>query len=91
VLEAASVGPGGSRLAGRRTITDSELVARALSGSEDAFRTLVVRYQRPVYGLIVRMVRERELAEDLSQDVFLKAYRALASYDPRRKFSRWLF
>jgi RNA polymerase sigma-70 factor, ECF subfamily len=75
----------------RPAITDPELVARALAGSEDAFRTLVVRYQRPVYGLIVRMVRDRELAEDLSQDVFLKAYRALASYDSRRKFSSWLF
>jgi RNA polymerase sigma-70 factor, ECF subfamily len=37
------------------------------------------------------MVRERELAEDLSQEVFLKAYRALGSYDSRRKFSSWLF
>jgi RNA polymerase sigma-70 factor (ECF subfamily) len=90
-LEAASAGPGGSRLSGRRTITDSELVARALAGSEDAFRSLVLQYQRPVFGLIVRMVRDRELAEDLSQEVFLKAYRALDSYDPRRKFSSWLF
>jgi RNA polymerase sigma-70 factor (ECF subfamily) len=90
VLEAASVGPGGSRLTGRLTITDSELVARVLAGAEDAFRTLVLRYQRPVYGLIVRMVRERELAEDLSQEGFLMAYRALDSYGPRRKFSSWL-
>ena len=37
------------------------------------------------------MVRQRELAEDLSQEVFLKAYRALSSYDPSRKFSSWLF
>jgi RNA polymerase sigma-70 factor (ECF subfamily) len=66
-------------------------VARVLGGSEDAFRTLVLRYQRPVYGLIVRMVRERELAEDLAQEVFLKAYRALDSYDHQRKFSSWLF
>jgi len=51
----------------------------------------VVRYQRPVFGLIVRMVRDRELAEDLGQEVFLKAFRALESYDPRRRFSSWLF
>jgi RNA polymerase sigma-70 factor, ECF subfamily len=62
-----------------------------LAGSEDAFRTLVLRYQKPVYGLIVRMVRDRELAEDLSQEVFLKAYRALDTYDHQRKFSSWLF
>ena len=51
----------------------------------------MLRYQQPVFGLIVRMVRNRELAEDLSQEVFLKAYRALASYDASRKFSSWLF
>jgi RNA polymerase sigma-70 factor (ECF subfamily) len=44
-----------------------------------------------VYGLIVRMVRDRELAEDLAQDVFFKAYRALDTYDHQRKFSSWLF
>ena len=44
-----------------------------------------------MYGLIVRMVRERELAEDLAQEVFLKAYRALDTYDHQRKFSSWLF
>ena len=44
-----------------------------------------------MFGLIVRMVRNRELAEDLSQEVFIKAYRALASYDSSRKFSSWLF
>ena len=51
----------------------------------------MLRYQGPVFGLIVRMVRNRELAEDLSQEVFLKAYRALASFDVERKFSSWLF
>ncbi|MEE2775748.1 MAG: sigma-70 family RNA polymerase sigma factor [Acidobacteriota bacterium] len=76
---------------GRQKITGAELVARALSGSEDAFRILVDQYQRPVFGLIVRMVRDRGLAEDLPQDVFLKAYKALGSYDADRKFSSWLF
>ncbi len=71
--------------------TDAELVALALGGSEDGFRSLVARYQRPVFGLIVRMVRNRELAEDLSQEVFLKAFGALRGYDPGRRFSSWLF
>jgi RNA polymerase sigma-70 factor (ECF subfamily) len=70
---------------------DAELVTRALAGSEPAFRDLVVRYQRPVHGLIMRMVRDRGLAEDLSQEVFIKAYRALGTFDPKRKFSSWLF
>jgi RNA polymerase sigma-70 factor (ECF subfamily) len=71
--------------------SDSELVARALAGSHDAFRGLVERYERPVFSLIVRMVRDRAAAEDLAQDVFLKMYRNLAAFDPARKFSSWLF
>jgi RNA polymerase sigma-70 factor (ECF subfamily) len=71
--------------------TDAELVASALRGSDEAFRDLVVRFERPVYALILRMVRGSETAEDLSQEVFVKAYRHLASYDPRRKFASWLF
>lgn len=49
------------------------------------------RYERPIFSLVVRMVKDRELAEDLSQETFIKAYRALSSYDRRRKFSSWLF
>jgi RNA polymerase sigma-70 factor (ECF subfamily) len=71
--------------------TDAELVASALRGSEDAFRDLVVRFERPVYALILRMVRDPETAEDLAQEVFVKAFRRLSSYDPRRKFASWLF
>jgi len=71
--------------------TDAELVASALRGSEAAFRELVVRFERPVYALILRMVREPETAEDLAQEVFVKAFRRLSSYDPRRKFASWLF
>lgn len=56
-----------------------------------AFHDLVVRYQRPVFTLILRMVRDRETAEDLAQETFLKAYRRLDTYDPQRKLSSWLF
>jgi len=72
-------------------ISDSDLVRRSLEGSQDAYGVLVTRYQRPVYGLIVRMVRNPGVAEELAQDVFLKAYGRLASFDPSRKFSSWLF
>ena len=73
------------------SVEDSELVSGALLGSEQACRRLVVRYQRPVFSIIVRMVRNAQLAEDLTQEVFVKAFRALPSYDHRRKFSSWLF
>jgi RNA polymerase sigma-70 factor (ECF subfamily) len=70
--------------------TDVELVRGALSGSEPAFRDLVVRYQRPVVGLIARVVRDPGRAEELAQDTFVKAFRALHTYDASRKFSAWL-
>ncbi len=73
------------------TLTDAELVARTVAGAEEAFRDLVLRYQRPVYNLIVRMVRDPALAEDLAQDVFVKAYTRLSTYDPRHRFSSWIF
>ncbi|MGH9362698.1 MAG: RNA polymerase sigma factor, partial [Thermoanaerobaculia bacterium] len=70
---------------------DAQLVASAVAGSERAYYDLVRRYERPVYALLLRMVREPAPAEDLAQEVFVKAYRALARYDPARKFSSWLF
>ena len=75
----------------QHTDDDGELVARALAGSEDAFRRLVERYQRPVLSVIARMVGDPALAEDLAQEVFVKAYRKLRTFDRRRKLSSWLF
>jgi RNA polymerase sigma-70 factor (ECF subfamily) len=71
--------------------TDAELVASAIQGSQEAFRELVVRFERPVYSLIARMVQDPAMAEDLAQEAFVKAYRSLRSYDPSRKLSSWLF
>jgi RNA polymerase sigma-70 factor, ECF subfamily len=70
--------------------TDVELVRAALNGSEHAFRDIVLRYQRPVFGMIVRVVRDPGRAEELAQDTFVKAFRALHTYDVQRKFSAWL-
>ncbi len=71
--------------------TDAQLVARALAGSQEAFRELVLRFERPVYSLIVRMVQDPSTAEDLAQETFVKAYRSLRTYDAARKLSSWLF
>ena len=71
--------------------TDAQLVASALAGSQEAFRELVVRFERPVYSLIVRMVQDPGTAEDLAQEAFVKAYRSLKTYDASRKLSSWLF
>jgi RNA polymerase sigma-70 factor (ECF subfamily) len=66
-------------------------VARARRGAEDAYFELVRRYERPLYSLVARMVRDAALAEDLAQEIFVKAFRSLEAYDPQRKFSSWLF
>jgi RNA polymerase sigma-70 factor (ECF subfamily) len=66
-------------------------VQKTLAGSEEAFADIVKRYQRPVFSIVVRMVRDAGLAEDLTQETFIKAFRALKTYDPRRKLSSWLF
>lgn len=88
-----SVPDGDDRAASRLSAEeeDREIVRAALSGTQRGYRDLVLRFQRPVFSLIVRMVRDRELAEDLTQEVFVKAIRALPSYDDDRKFSSWLF
>lgn len=71
--------------------TDAELVAAALAGSEEGCRELVRRFERPVYSLVARMVGDAGTAEDLAQEVFVKAFRNLGTYDPARKLSSWLF
>jgi RNA polymerase sigma-70 factor (ECF subfamily) len=72
-------------------VTDQEVVERASTGSEAAYRELVRRYQRPVFSLIYRMVRDRELAEDLTQETFVKVLNAIDRYRPEYKFSSWIF
>lgn len=71
--------------------TDQEIVALAREGREAAYRELIRRYERPVFSLILRMVRDRQLAEDLAQETFIKALNAIASYRPEFKFSSWIF
>lgn len=71
--------------------TDQEIVAWALKGHERAYRELVRRYERPVFSLIYRMVRNREQAEDLAQETFVKVLNALDGYRPNYKFSSWIF
>jgi RNA polymerase sigma-70 factor (ECF subfamily) len=72
-------------------LTDQDVVLRARSGEEAAYRELIRRYERPVFALLFRMVRDRELAEDLAQETFVKALNAIDSYRPEFKFSSWIF
>ena len=77
-----------SRLTGA---SDQELAARAKQGHEAAFRELVRRYERPIFSLLYRMVRDRALTEDLAQETFIKVLNGIRSYRPEFKFSSWIF
>ena len=72
-------------------LPDADVVALALDGRDAAHRELIQRYERPVFSLVFRMVRDRELAEDLTQDTFVKVLSHLDRYRADFKFSSWLF
>jgi len=74
-----------------RNLPDADVAALAKEGREPAFRELVRRYERPVFSLIFRMVRDREMAEDLAQDTFIKVLNNIDRYRPEFKLSSWLF
>ena len=70
---------------------ETEIIRRCLAGDERAHRELIARYERPVFSLAQRMLRQREDAEDVTQETFVRMFRALDRYDPTRPFSAWLF
>lgn len=72
-------------------LPDADVVVLAQQGREPAFRELIRRYERPVYSLIYRMVRDTAASEDLAQDAFIKVLNHLDKYRPEFKFSSWLF
>lgn len=74
-----------------RTLEDHELAEQACHGRERAYRELLERYERPVFSLVFRMVRDRSTAEDLAQEAFVRAFQAIGTYNPSYKFSSWLF
>ncbi len=70
---------------------DFKLVERAKQGDEKAFAELMRRYRKPVYHLILKMVRHQDDAEDLTIEAFAKAFRNLPKFNPEYTFSTWLF
>jgi RNA polymerase sigma-70 factor (ECF subfamily) len=70
--------------------SDPELVRRCLAGDERAYRQLIERYERQVYSVALRMARVAEDAEDLTQETFVRMFKALDRYDPTRPFPAWL-
>lgn len=72
-------------------LTDEELVARSIEGDQDCFNQLIVRWQRPIYGLAYRVIGREEDARDIVQETFLRAFRALPGFKGEAKFSSWLY
>ncbi len=70
---------------------DERLVDETLAGDRDAFGELVLRHQRGLVNYIFRLVGSRDVATDLSQEVFLKVFVSLETFDPRYRFTTWLY
>lgn len=66
-------------------------VERCLNGDVNAFGQLIDRYERPVYNTVLHMVGDIEDAREVCQQVFMKAFQHLATYDPQRKFFSWIY
>ena len=71
--------------------SDSEIISQVLKGDHDAYALLVERYKSYVFTLTFRFTKNREDAEEVSQDIFVKAYRSLADFKGTAKFSTWLY
>jgi len=71
--------------------TDIEIISRVLRGDQQAYAQLVDRYKNYVFTLALRFTKNREDAEEVAQDIFIKAYRSLADFKGTAKFSTWLY
>ena len=71
--------------------SDSEIISLVLKGDHNAYALLVERYKSYVFTLTLRFIKSREDAEEVSQDIFVKAYRSLADFKGTAKFSTWLY
>ena len=89
ITDLTQVGGSVSNLAGGPS--DNELIKRTVAGDEESFAILEKRYHRHIVNVIYRMVGNFETSMDLAQEVFFKAYKALNRFDPKFKFSTWLY
>jgi RNA polymerase sigma-70 factor, ECF subfamily len=71
--------------------TDEQLVTSFLSGEEKALEILVDKYLKSLYNFVYQMVRDKEVAEDITQDVFVKMWKKMSAFDSRWKFRTWLY
>ncbi|MCI4670657.1 MAG: sigma-70 family RNA polymerase sigma factor [Bacteroidia bacterium] len=77
--------------ASKNTLEDRGLVAAAKTGDEKAFETLLKKYRKSVYYMLLKMVKSADDAEDLTQEAFAKAFNSIEKFDSKYAFSTWLF
>jgi RNA polymerase sigma-70 factor, ECF subfamily len=73
------------------TVTDEELVARSVAGDNESFNQLILRWERPIFALAYRTIGREDDARDVTQEAFLRAFRALPAFKGQAKFSSWLY
>jgi RNA polymerase sigma-70 factor, ECF subfamily len=73
------------------TLTDADIMLRVKDGDDASFQYLAEKYRRPMLGFMYRVTRNTHIAEELAQEVFLRVYRARATYNAEAKFSTWLY
>jgi len=74
-----------------RFLDDNDYIVRVLSGDVSAYASLVAKHKNLVFTIVLKIVNNREDAEEISQDVFLKAYQSLSTFERKSKFSTWLY
>lgn len=72
-------------------LEDKQLVENFLGGDEQALEALIERYLKPLYGFVFQFTQDRNTAEDIVQEVFVKVWKNLAKFDQQKKFSTWIF
>ncbi len=87
----ASSGPSASSAPSPSNDSDLQLVQRTVAGDQRAYELLVIKYQRRIERLIARMVRDHDLVQDIAQETFLRAYRALPQFRGEAQFYTWLY
>lgn len=71
--------------------SDEQLVGQFLSGNGKALEVLIERYLKPLYNFAYRMTGDKAVSEDITQEVFVKAWKKMSSFDAQKKFSTWIF
>jgi len=75
----------------QKELNDIQLINLVLAGNQAAYAVLVKRHQRYVFTLVMRFTKKREDAEEIAQDCFVKAYKALGQFQQQAKFTTWLY